>query len=452
MATDPATPTVFCMTNSEFEIPKSASSASSLLAPNNERIVVTGIGVVLPGTLSVDRFWANISGGRSQVGRLTRFDAEQAGLPVYAAAEIDDFDHHPFLPELTDAHAAKYSREILIAMSALAEARRDAGLRQDALDPRRLGIVMSSSRGPFSWWRDVLTGADPDAFGDKGAMFRGLPGCPASLSAVYTGAQGLVTTVSNACVGGHQAIQLALRELRSGAADAMLVGGHEFPIVPEVAACYRAMGHGVLSSEREEPSRAVRPYSNDREGFALGEGSVVLCLERESVARQRGARIYSEILSAASLNEAAHPTTMDLTGKVTASVIEDALTDAGRSADDVDYFCAHGTATRYNDIAESRALRALYPERTAAALPPLSSNKPIYGHTFGLAGIINVAATSLMIHHRTIAPTINLTAPDPECDHDHVFEGPRPAEVDLAVSMSFAFGSQTAVVALGAPS
>lgn len=440
------------MTNKEFERTKPASSTSSVLAPNNERIVVTGIGVVLPNTLSVGQFWSNISGGRSQVGRLTRFDGAEAGLPVHAAAEITGFDHRPFLPELTDAHAAKYSREILITMSATAEARRDASLAPGDLDPRRLGIVMSSSRGPFSWWRDVLTGADPAAFGDKGAMFRGLPGCPASLSAIYNGAQGLVTTVSNACVGGHQAIQLAARELRSGAADAMLVGGHEFPIVPEVAACYRAMGHGVLSSERDEPSRAVRPYSVCREGFALGEGSVVLCLERESVAKARGARIYSEILSAVSLNEAAHPTTMDLTGKVTASVIEDALADAGRSADEVDYFCAHGTATRYNDIAESRALRALYPQRTVGKLPPLSSNKPIYGHTFGLAGIINVAATSLMLHHQTIAPTINFTAPDPECDHDHVFEGARKAELDLAVSMSFAFGSQTAVVALGAAS
>ncbi|MGW4561946.1 beta-ketoacyl-[acyl-carrier-protein] synthase family protein [Streptomyces sp. NPDC004561] len=418
----------------------------------DNRIVVTGIGVVLPNTFSVDQFWTNVSQGRSQVGRLTRFDGPGTGLPVHAAAEISGFDHHPFLPQLTDGHAAKYSREILISMSAVAEARRDAGLADGAVDPRRLGIVMSSSRGPLAWWRDVMSGADPGAFGDKGAMFRGLPGCPATLSAIYNGAQGLVTTVSNACVGGHQAIQLALGELRSGAADVMLVGGHEFPILPEVASCYRAMGHGVLSSERDEPSRAVRPYSACREGFALGEGSVVLCLERASAAEARGARVYAEILSAASLNEAAHPTTMDLTGKVTASVIEDALAAAGRRADDVDYFCAHGTATRYNDIAESRALRALYPERTTAALPPLSSNKPIYGHTFGLAGIINVAATSLMIHHRTLAPTINFTTPDPECDHDHVIEGARPAEVDLAVSMSFAFGSQTAVVAVGAPS
>jgi 3-oxoacyl-[acyl-carrier-protein] synthase II len=309
---------------------------------------------------------------------------------------------------------------------------------------------MSSSRGPFSWWRDALSGADPNPFGDKGVMFRGLPGCPASLSAIHLDAQGLVTTVSNACVGGHQALGLALRELRAGAADVMFVGGHEFPIVPEVAACYRAMGNGVISSERDAPSRAVRPYNADREGFALGEGSVVLVLERASSAVARGATAYAELLSVASLNEAAHPTTMDLTGKVTASLIETVLADAGRAPADVDYFCAHGTATRYNDIAESRALRALYPERHPDRFPPISSNKPIYGHTFGMAGIINVAATSLMLRHQTIAPTINLTDVDPECDHDHVAEGSRRAALDLAVSMSFAFGSQTSVVAVGA--
>ena len=269
-------------------------------------------------------------------------------------------------------------------MSAAAQARGDAGLAAGQVDPRRLGIVMSSSRGPFAWWRDVSP-ATTAAFGDRGAMFRGLPGCPASLSAIHLGAQGLVTTVSNACVGGHQAIQLALRELRSGAADVMLVGGHEFLIPAEVAACYRAMGHGVLSSERDDPARAVRPYSADREGFALGEGSVVLCLERASHAAARGARPYAEVLAAATLNEAAHATTMDLTGKITAGLMQQALAEAGRDPEDVDYFCAHGTATKYNDIAESRAVRALYPERSPGTLPPLSSNKPVYGHTFGLA-------------------------------------------------------------------
>lgn len=417
----------------------------------DESVVVTGIGVILPNTKSVGEFWANIAGGRSQVGPLTRFDPAEAGLNVHSAAEITDFDHRPFLPELADAHAAKYSREILIAMSATAEARRDAGLDPGEVDSRRAGIVMSSSRGPFSWWRDAISGADDAAFADKGAMLRGLPGSPATMSAIYLNAQGLVTTLSNACVGGHQAIALALRELRAGAADVMFVGGHEFPVAPEVAACYRAAGgDGVLSTEKANPERAVRPYSADREGFALGEGSVVLCLERASHAAARGATPYAEILSVASLNEASHPTTMDMSGKVTASLIAGLLADVDRGAEDVDYFCGHGTATRYNDIAESRALRVLYPERDPAQLPPISSNKPIYGHTFGVAGIVNVAATSLMLHHGVIAPTINLTRPDPECAHDHVTDGGRAAALDLAVSLSFAFGSQTSVAAIGA--
>lgn len=413
-----------------------------------EQVLITGIGVMLPNTKSVIDFWENISLGRSQVGPLTRFE----GLPVHAAAEIKDFDHRAYLPGLSESHARKYSREILIAMSAAAEARRDAGLTEGDVDPRRLSVVYSSSRGPLAWWRDAVRGDDPGAFGDKGAMFRGLPGCPASISAIYLGAQGLVTTVSNACVGGHQAIGLALRELRSGASDVVLVGGHEFPILPEVAKCYLALGDGVLSSERDDPTRAVRPYNADREGFALGEGSVVLVLERRSHAIRRGATGYATVLAHRSINEADHPTTMDLSGKVTAGVIHDVLGEAGRKPDEVDYFCAHGTATRYNDLAESRALRALYPDRRAAALPPISSNKPIYGHTFGMAGVINAAATSLMVRHQRLAPTINLTRPDPECDHDHVAEGSRPAGVGLAVSLSFAFGSQTSVLALGAPS
>ncbi|HEV3170475.1 MAG TPA: beta-ketoacyl-[acyl-carrier-protein] synthase family protein [Actinocrinis sp.] len=415
-----------------------------------EPIAVTGIGAVLPGGGGATGFWRNISAGASQIGKLTRFDPDRERLPVFAAAQIDDFDHRPYLPELKPSHAAKYTREILIAMAAAEQARQDAALLPGAVDPRRLSIVMSSSRGPLDWWRTAMEPGAQTPFADSGAMFRGLAGSPASMSAIYIGAQGLVTTISNACVGGHHAIGLALRELRCGASDAVLVGGHEFPILAQVARCYLALGDGVISGERDDPARAVRPYSKDREGFALGEGAVVLCLERESSAYARGAHVYANILAHRALNEADHPTTMDMTGSLTAGLIRDVLDDAGRKPDEVGYVCGHGTATRYNDLAESRALRALYPQRSADALPPHGSNKPIYGHTFGMAGIINAAATSLMLHHQTLAPTANLVEPDPECDHDHVAEGARKAQFDLAVSMSFAFGSQTSVLALEA--
>lgn len=419
----------------------------------HEPISVTGIGVVLPGTTGVKGFWENISDGRSQLRRITRFDPVAENIPVHVAAELDEFDHRSYLPELADAHAAKYTREILVAMSAVEEARRDAGLARGAIDPEQISMIQSSSRGPLDWWRSTMRGtAVEDSFGDKGAMFRGLAGCPATMAALYTGVKGLVTTVSSACVGGHHAIGMALRELRAGSSDVVFVGGHEFPILPEVIRCYLALGDGVLSPERDDPARAIRPYSKDRQGMALGEGSVALCLERASVAEARGANVYAEILGHRALNEADHPTTMDLTGEVTAGVIRDLLSDVGRRPEDVGYFCGHGTATHYNDIAESRALRALYGDRAPSELPPLSSNKPIYGHTLGMAGIINVAATALMLHYQQLAPTLNLVSADPECDHDHVAEGRRDAEFDLAVSMSFAFGSQTSMVAVGAAS
>ncbi|MFF3559178.1 beta-ketoacyl-[acyl-carrier-protein] synthase family protein [Streptomyces sp. NPDC002574] len=416
----------------------------------SDSVVLTGIGCALPGTPDAEVFWSHIETGTSQVTGLDRPEFAAAGLPVHAAAQLGPFDHLTRLPGLPEAHAAKYNREILATMAAVRDALDDAGLARGEVAPERLSIVQSSSRGPLSWWREAMH-AEPgtDPYQGKGTgMFRGLAGCPATLAAIDVGARGLVTTISSACVGGHHAIGLALRELRSGAADVVLAGGHEFPIVPEVARCYRALGDGVLSPESEDPATAVRPYDRDRRGFALGEGAMTLCLERESSARERGARIYARVLGHRALNEAHHATSMDLVGDVTASVVSGLLDEVGRKPEELGYVCGHGTATRYNDIAESRALRRLLPRHADEDLPPHGSNKPVYGHTFGMAGIINVAATSLMLRHQRLARTANHTTPDPECAYDHVAEGPRDAEFDLAVSLSFAFGSQTSVIAL----
>ncbi|MEI7030359.1 beta-ketoacyl-[acyl-carrier-protein] synthase family protein [Streptomyces pratensis] len=425
------------------------SSRAHLPEPSDP-VVLTGIGCVLPGTPDVHAFWDHVSTGTSQVSRLETPEFAAAQLPVHAAAQLGAFDSAARLPDLLPAHAAKYNRDILATMAAVGDALQDAGISPGRIAPERMSVIQSSSRGPLAWWRDTITApseSDPYA-GRATAMFRGLAGCPATLSAIAVGARGLVTTLSSACVGGHHAIGLALRELRSGSADVVLAGGHEFPIVPEVARCYLGLGDGVLSPESADPAAAVRPYDRDRRGFALGEGAMTLCLERESSARERGARIYARILGHRALNEADHATSMDLVGDVTASVIAGVLDDAGRKPEEIGYVCGHGTATRYNDIAESRALRRLLPHHDDADLPPHGSNKPVYGHTFGMAGIINVAATSLMLHHQRLARTANHLTPDPECDYDHVAEGPRDAELDLAVSLSFAFGSQTSVMAL----
>ncbi|NEA97774.1 beta-ketoacyl synthase N-terminal-like domain-containing protein [Streptomyces sp. SID13726] len=455
-------------------------------------VVVTGIGVVLPGATHVNEFWQDVRDGNSRLGFLTRCTPGRTGVRV--AGELRDFDHRKFLPELSEKFASRYTRDALAAMSAVEEARRDAGLGTGEIDPRRLSLLASSSRGPLAWIGEVLSagegpaddsvrdgaadgsvrvgpgrvgpadrsvrdelaadpaGAQERYFGDSGAMLRGMPGAPATLSAIYGDIRGLVTTLSSACVGGHHAIGIGADLIRAGSADAVVVLGYEFPLTPLVFESFTAMGSGVLSAESADPRRAIRPYTRDREGFAFGEGAVALCLEREDHARARGATGYARVLAHRALNEATHPFGMDMSGEVTASAVREALDDAGRAPADVDWFCGHGTATPKNDVAESRMLGALYPGLPRSAWPPLSSVKPVHGHLLGATGLVNAAATALALHHQCLCATANYAdaEPDPECDHDHVGEGARPGRVDLAVSLAFAIGSQTSVLALGA--
>ena len=415
----------------------------------NENIAVTGIGSILPGVHDRSEFWKCISEGTPQVGKLTRFDGAVGGLNVYASAEIRDFDDERFLGDLPAKHREKYSREILIALSAMSQALADAGFKRKELPGARVSIIQSTSRGSLEWWNGALSGADVNAFLDRGALFRGLPSSAAPLAAIYLGAQGLVTTLTSACVGGNHAIGIAMDQLRLGHADVVLAGGHEFPILPGIANCYRTFGvdAGLLSQEQEDLPRSVKPYHRDRDGFVLGEGAVTLCLERESDARARGANILGLLFAHVPFNEAAHGTSMDLTGTVTAQVLERAIAAANHSIADVDFITGHGTATRTNDFAECQAVSALY--SNTGSTPPLISNKAIFGHTFGVAGIINVAATVLSLHEQMIPCTANLTDVSPECDIDHVCEGTRASASDFALSLSFAFGSQTSVISVG---
>lgn len=404
---------------------------------------------MLPGATHVNEFWQDVSGGNSKLDFLTRCDP--AGTKMRVAGEIRDFDHRKFLPDLEEKFARRYTRETLATMSAVEEARNDAGLDRQRIDPARVSLIASSSRGPVEWITTALGDGtdDTDHFSDSGAMLRGMPGSSAALAAIYSGVQGLVTTLSSACVGGQHAVALAADLIRAGSADAAIVVGYEFPLTSLVLRSFTTMGEGVLSSEDAHPKRAVRPYTRDREGFVFGEGAVALVLEGERSVESRGACAYARVLSHRALNEASHPFGMDMSGEVTAGVVSEALAQAGRAPHEVDYFCGHGTGTPKNDLAESRMLGVLYGDRRTS-WPPISSVKPVYGHLLGAAGILNAASTALTLHHQCLCATANYAeaVPDPECDHDHVGEGPRDADVDLAVSLTFAIGSQTSALVM----
>lgn len=416
-----------------------------------EDVAITGLGFVLPGADTPEKVWQHLHEGESQLTNLPPMLSARTG--IHSGGRLTDFDHARYLPDLPDNFAKRYSREILIVLSAVQNAFRDAGFEgHDDLDPRRTGVVASSARGPVEWWSQTASGTvyepgRPPVSAAR-AVFASLAGTPASLSAIRLGAQGLVSTLSNACVGGHQALGIAAHEIQRGVADVMFVVGHELPIVPEILRVYSAPGTSVLS-RNADPKRAIKPYDLHRDGFVLGEGAVVAVLERRTHAAARRAPVYAALRACHGVSEAAHATRMDLSGRSTAQLMTETLDTMGATVTDLDYICGHGTATRYNDLAESRALSHLYGCRRGD-WPPLGSIKPVYGHLLGAAGLLNCAALALMLQRQCLAPTINCEVVEPECDHDHVTEGARPAPLRLSMSLAFAIGSQSSAMVLEA--
>lgn len=418
----------------------------------NQRVVITGIGTVLPNAFDLESFWSHLRDGKSQIDYLTRFPTDDFSIKV--AAEIKGFDYKNFIPDLDPKLAKNYNHETLVIMSALDQARRDSKLEKDSVDPTRVGFIDSSSRASLAWWEHAwkrYTELKDETVFDRYAVLTSMASNPTNLTAINANIQGFVTTISAACVGGHHAISLCFQAIRKGRADVMYAGGHEFPLVRPLMQMYSDPQSRVMSLEKDDPKNAIRPYDKNRDGFILGEGGAVLCLESYDHAKARGAKIYAEVLGTLSYNEADHAMRMDITGKKATNGIRKLNQISKRSLEDVDYFCGHGTATYTNDLAEGRAMKLLYDGVPKDKWAPLGSIKPIYGHTFGAAGIINVAATALMIKEQTLCPTINLKEVDPECDHDHISEGPRKAKIDFAISLAFAIGSQSSFISLGTP-
>ncbi|GBF50907.1 3-oxoacyl-ACP synthase [Leptospira ryugenii] len=415
----------------------------------NQRVVITGIGVILPNALSVQDFWDHMKKGESQVDFLTRFSTED--IRVKTGAELREFDYSTHLPDLSPAHARYYNRETLAIMSALGDAQKDAGLNRNSVAPSRVGFIDSSSRASLAWWEhawQIYNDSKDDKIFDKYAVLTSMASNPTNLTAIYANIQGFVTTVTAACVGGHHAVALCYQAIRKNRADVMYAGGHEFPLLKPLIKMYSDPSSSVMSTESKDPKKAMRPYDRSREGFVLGEGAICLCLESYDHAVKRGARIYAEINGTLSYNEASHAMRMDMTGSKAAKGLSDLLRIARHPLKDIDYFCGHGTATHNNDLAESRAIKLLYDGAPVSTWAPVGSIKPIYGHTFGAAGIINLAASALMIHNQTLVPTINLKDPDDECDHDHIAEGYREQKVKNIISLAFAIGSQSSFVSL----
>lgn len=409
------------------------------LEDEDERIVITGIGLVTPFGMGQEVFWQGLTTGMSAVGMISQCDASPFTCQI--AGEVPGFDPRTFM-EVKEAR--RMSRASQFAVAAARMALDDAGLKIDGGNRHQIGVLVGcgSSSMPdveLAARSMIVKGFDRVS---PLALPASLPNMPASQVAIQLGLRGYTTSVSTACAASAQAIGEAAAIIRRGDADIMFAGGTEAPISQLSLACFCAMR--ALSRRNEDPERASRPFDVDRDGFVPAEGAGMLVLERMSSARRRGAPIYAELIGYASTCDAYHVTAPDPEGDGASRAIRQALLSARISPQQVDYINAHATSTQLGDISETRAIKRTFDEYAYSV--PISAPKSMLGHLTGAAGVVEAAATVLAIKHSIIPPTINLENPDPECDLDYVPNKARPASLQVALSNSFGFGGVNAVL------
>jgi 3-oxoacyl-[acyl-carrier-protein] synthase II len=409
----------------------------------SQRVVVTGMGAMTPLGKSAGEFWAGVAAGRSGIGRITLCDTEP--YPCKVAGEVPDFDPRCYM-DVKDAR--RMARGNQFAVAAAREALADAGFADGAVpEPEEAGVLLAQGNSSFPDLevaaRTLIArgGMKISPF----AMPAILPNMSASQVAMQFGLRGYNGTVSTACAAGTQAIGEAAEVLRRGDARVMLAGGTEAPIC-ELGLAGFCVLRALSTGYNDQPERASRPFDAHRDGFVSGEGSGILVLETLEHARARGARIYAEIVGYAATSDAHHITAPDPEARGAVRALTRALERAGVGPDEIDYINAHGTATPANDAIETLAIKKVFGEH--AYRVPISSTKSMIGHCLGAAGAIEAIATICALREGLIPPTINYETPDPECDLDYVPNVARPAPLRLALSNSFGFGGQNAILVI----
>jgi 3-oxoacyl-[acyl-carrier-protein] synthase II len=405
------------------------------------RVAVTGIGAITPIGTGRENFWNGIRAERSAVRSLTRFDPSI--FRSHNAAEVDDFrpeDH------IEAKRARRLDRFGQFSVAAARMALADSGIALEREDRDRVGAMMGTALGGIGYAEEQL-----GRFLTAGlravdatlalAVFGGAASCNI---AIEFGVSGPNSTNAMSCASGTMAIGEAFRQVRHGYADVMIAGGAEAPLAP---LCFGAFALiRAMSTRNDDPQRASRPFDKDRDGFVMGEGSVVLILEEWERARARGANVYAELCGYGTTNDAHHMTAPLPTGAQAARSIRLALDDAHVVPHEIGYINAHGSSTPLNDPSETLAIKQIFGGH--AQRIPVSGTKGYYGHALGASGAFEAAICALALRDEWIPPTVNLEVPDPACDLDYVPRTGRIARVEHVLSNSFGFGGINAALVL----
>ncbi|MEP7116465.1 MAG: beta-ketoacyl-[acyl-carrier-protein] synthase family protein [Acidobacteriota bacterium] len=418
---------------------------------SNQRIVISGLGVVSAYGAGTARYWDNVSQGVSGTRAITEFDvssypcrvaAPVPALDISAAVRLEGEDDAGWESR---ADPKRYSRAALFGVVAGREAWRDAGLR---VGEPGAGVIIGSGGGGI----DVGERQYQDFFTNGGravtpyAIAVGICGMVSSEISISLGLRGISHVLSTGCTSSTDAMGYALALLRAGDADVLLSGGTDGCVLPGMIFGFGRM-RAVSTHYNDRPEQASRPFDRGRDGFVLGEGAWMVVLEREARARARGAHIYATLDGYASTCDAYHRVQMAPDGDEIVRCMQTAVTRSGRALDDIGYVNYHGTSTQLNDAVEARCTRRAF--GALAERLPGSSTKSMIGHPQGASGAAGVVATALALDRGFLPPTINLTDPDPACDLDFLPQVGRAVQVESALCNCLGFGSKNSALVLG---
>lgn len=399
----------------------------------DRRVVITGIGAFTPIGKTAPDFWNGLVSGKSGASPIDHFDVTD--FPTKFAAQISDYEPEDHFDR---KEARRMDQFCQYAMISAREAIEDSQLDLEAIDKNRVGVMVGSGIGGMETFFDQSMNFNEHGPRGVSPFFIPMliPDIAAGQISIKYGFKGPNFCTVSACATGSHNIGLAYDSIQKGDSDWVVCGGTEAPVFEMGVAGFNSMR--AMSTRNDEPEKASRPFDADRDGFVLGEGSAMLILEDYEKAKERGARIYGELVGYGFSADAYHMTAPDPDGEGVILAMNKALEAADIDAEDVDHINMHGTSTPLGDTAESNSIKKVFGDH--AYDMNLNSTKSMTGHMLGAAGAAESVATLLAIYHGMVPPTINLENQDPECDLDYTANESVARNINYAMNNAFGFG------------
>ena len=411
---------------------------SSIVTPKR-KVVITGLGALAPNGNTLSTYWDAVISGKSGIGPIKSFDAEN--LNVKIAGELKDFDP---LAHFNRKEIRKLDPFTIYHMVTAKEAIVNSELNLEKADLDRIGVIIGTGIGGIQTLEN-----EHDVYSQRGQrrvspffVPRFIPNIASGNLAIKFGFKGPNHTVISACASGTDAIGCAARTIQFGDADIMITGGSEASITGLTISGFANIK--ALSTRNDSPESASRPFDLERDGFVLGEGAATLVLEEEEHAKKRNAPILGELAGYGATDDAYHITQPSEGGKGAIKAMDLAIQDASLNPHDINYINAHGTSTPFNDKTESAAISSLFGDHTAHLR--ISSTKSMVGHALGASGALEAVTCVKAINENIAPPTINYEHKDPECTLNYVPNNAEKTQIDAAMSNSFGFGGHNAVI------